>query len=477
MTKEMQQWLGANMFLYELIMVHTMLHDPERRTMLLGAELTHEDFTDVRTALLFSAIALGAKTREQLGIRFPLKPTIEFIESNASAVNKEEAVATPPETEDALAFAVKLLDPEYLKEDWHAVESYYDGWYGTSAMKKISRKVQGSRVIDPGEVSSLFSRAATRASGVFVTGSDDLEAAMQDVAEDQTERFSTGFYQLDEALCGGFATKEAGLIFGGTNAGKTALATQITAHLIGTAAPADIMSTEMPAINYLARMAANRCNISIGKLINCRNWKQIEMVVAQTYSNRLDALDNLKHEIDSYFGFRKLDPDSTMSVRGVLENEYRRFEKVRGVPPKVMLFDWMGRLADQQESKSSGDRSANWERQADEYVKFGDKFDVCMIVLAQSVNNAQTFRVQGVDQIGIGKGIAKPMTWAAAITSYVDQAAFRAAAAGQGDAPAFTIDEDQALCLAKNRNGASIPPIPVTRKNLKYQRFQAPAPK
>ena len=55
--------------------------------------------------------------------------------------------------------------------------------------------------------------------------------------------------------------------------------------------------------------------------------------------------------------------------------------------------------------------------------------------------------------------------------------AFRAAAAGQGDAPAVTIDEDQALCLAKNRNGASIPPIPVIRKHLKYQRFQAPAPK
>lgn len=477
MTKEMEIWLGSNMETFEQIMLHAFLHHPEHRTMLLGAGLDHSVFVDVKTGLLFAGMCLGARVLAQNNAPFPEPPNYLWLLSNVAAINKEESIATPDELAQALVIGESLLDRKRHENDWHSVSSYFAGWLGTSTMRKMARKVQGSRVLDPGQVASMFQAASTRASSIYVNSVDDLEQAMSGEDEELIERIETGFHAFDEAIGGGLAGGETGLIVGGTGAGKSVLVSQISDHMISTKQPVSVISTEMPAVKYLARMVAKRCRIRIQKFVNCQNWRQIEQIVASTESRKLDLLDALKEEIDTLFGFKKLDPDSQSSVRSVLDTEVLRFEKARGCRPKVIFFDWMGRMVNDSKASSSSDRSAVWERVADEFVKFGEVSGVSVVVLAQAVNDSSKYHMLGLEHIGVGKGIAKPMSWTVMITNYVDKEAFRDSLNGRGDAPASTVSEDQHLCLAKSRNGASIPPIPVSRKSMQFQTFDVATPK
>lgn len=477
MTNEMKQWLGANMLHYEQILVHAFLHDVESRSMLTNSNLTHEAFSDARTGLLYAAASFGAKMRTQMGLPFPESPSEDFLRTNAAAANSKDPIVTPPEMEEAIAMGIPLLDPARHKDNWHAVASYFEAWYGTSTMKRLARKLQASRVILPGDVSRQFQAAATQAAGVFVQSQDDLDAALQDDDEEQLELFQTGFYQLDDALGGGMGLGECGIVFGGTGAGKSVVVSQMSGFQLRNLTHVHVISTEMSATKYLARMVANRCNINVQKFRQCRNFKQIKQVVASGFSSKCELLDQFEHELERYFGFTKLDPDNTLSIRGVLDNELMRYEKRRGCPPKVMFFDWIGRMADTKVTKSTGDRSAEWERAADEFVKFCEARQVSMVLAAQAVNGSEKLRILTMGDIGVGKGIGKPMSWVAGITNTADMDAVRTASSGRGDMPDDLTKDDQFLCPAKTRNAGSGPPIPVSRRNLKYQRFEAAPPK
>ena len=472
----MEIWLGANMTTFERIMIHAMLHDPTHRTMLTGAGLTHNEFMDVKAGLLFAAICLGATTYEQMGQEFPAKPSALFLISNVTAVNREEAIATPEELADTLAMGNELLDPELHQAEWHAVSSYFEGWMGTSLMRKMARKVYGAKVVNPGTVAHMFQATANRAASVYTGETDDLDDAMTDTSEDMIDRYSTGFDQLDAAIGGGMAGGECGVIVGGTKAGKSTLVAQIGAYQIGIQVPVLTISTEMPAVIYLARMVSNRCTINISKFNNCRNWHQIVMVVASTDSSKLAKLEQLKAEIDQYYGFKKLDPDIMSGVRGVLDNALIRFEKKRGCPPAIIFFDWMGRMVNDTKAVSSSDRSAVWERSADEYAKFAEKSGASLVILAQAVNDSNRHMMLGVEHIAVGKGIVKPMTWAVMLTNFIDKAAFRDSQTGNADAVTTTIANKQFLCPAAARKAASSPPIEITRSKLMYQRFEAAPP-
>lgn len=232
-----------------------------------------------------------------------------------------------------------------------------------------------------------------------------------------------------------------------------------------------ILSTEMRAIDYIVRIASNACNIKISLIKDCLNVGQLRQVIATGDPAALSRLEIVIATIKDRIRIVKLHPDQGLSARAVMEQESQAYEHLTGRRPTLVIFDWLGRIADSGGSKNSSDRVMMWERAADSCVQFCEVSGIPALVLLQAVNDAASKSILSLEDVGISKGVFKQFTMAFGITNTIDKAAVKQALlTGELQASMRTTLDKQTFCVVASRRGESTY-IPVTRQFL-YQRFR-----
>jgi hypothetical protein len=275
---------------------------------------------------------------------------------------------------------------------------------------------------------------------------------------------------LDEATGGGWGEAECFGLFAGTKGGKSVCAGQVGYFNASTNGDTLIISTEMGAMDYIARMISNACNIKISLIKDCTNVGQIRQIVAidnPTFLPRLEAAIAL---IADRIRIVKIHPDQGLGARAIMEQQTQTYFQQKGRMPTLVIFDWLGRIADSGGSTNSSDRILAWERAADSCVQFCEISGIPALILLQAVNNAQTKSVLTLEDVGISKGVFKQFTMAFGITNTIDKAAIKQALlTGALQDTMHTTLEDQLFCVVASRKGEASY-IPVKRQFL-YQRF------
>lgn len=232
-----------------------------------------------------------------------------------------------------------------------------------------------------------------------------------------------------------------------------------------------IISTELSAHEYVARILSNACSIPIWVLQDCRNFAQMRQAVAMKPELSFHEGTLLKNmeRIRTRLRIAKVRSEDGMNARSVIEREVARYTELYGVPPSWVCLDWLGTMADVGGAKDTSARAMTWELSATGCVKFAEESGIPTLILAQAVNDAQTKSILTINDIGIAKGIGKNMVAVIGVTNTIDKAGVTAAVAGKADMPKSMTLDDQLFCVCKARKGEGNN-VQVVRQ-FKYQRF------
>lgn len=468
----MKAWLGSNRDQFEFYLLHAMLHDSSRRAALLSVPLVPDDFGSDEYALIMAAVALAVNIAGITNVPLPSPPNLVFmLDYLKPAASNEEA----DDTTVAIAKKrlVELMDPSFSAQ-WYSIDAFLEPWLTTARGKRYARKIQSSPVADMAGVAELIQRdmAAAR---IAVGGDavDSMDDAMDGTEMDREPRKSTGIPGLDICLNGGWGVGECYLVFSGTGGGKSICAGQCAWTELVTGGAPLIVSTELKACEYIARMISNACSIKITHLQDCANFLQIKMAVASRpeLAFHLHRVEEAQKMIRKSLRVAKVRSDDGLNARAVLERELLEYKKRYGREPTWICLDWLGSIADVSSGKTSSERAMAWEISATSCVKFAEDTGIPTLVLAQAVNDAQTRKLLTLADIGISKGIGKNMVAVIGITNSVDKEAVQAALLGKADMPKSATLEDQLFCVCKARKGEGNN-VQVVR-DFGYQRFNA----
>jgi hypothetical protein len=475
LSPEMLQWLTDNREDYEFYMLHAMMWDPLRRISLLNVPVTPDDFRRDEYAIVIRALSGASKIMGIIGQTLSNPPTVEFLKTYVESAAREEG-ATEEVIQAAMTLVKQLQDSSFC-EQHYCVMPYFEAWYGAARAKKAARELQKVDIPDVyaqlGNVQRALS-AASQASSSEVE--DPMDGFLDDTVLERTLRRRTGIPGLDECLNGGWGNHECYLIFGGTGSGKSILAGQCAWHEAHQNKNWPlIVSTELPAKEYAARMISNAASIPINLIQDCENVAQIKQAVGSDAGSmyKLGIVDDALADIRARVRIHKVSSDEGMDARMLLEREVLKYEAKMGRKPSWVCLDWLGSVADvgNNNGKSSADRAMTWENAATGCVKFAEDTGIPTVVLAQAVNDSQLKSVLTINDIGISKGIGKNMTAVIGVTNAMDKTGVADAVRGKAEMPRAMILSEQLFCMCKARKGEG-QNIQVKR-DFRYQRFVA----
>jgi len=468
----MQQWLVENRESYEFFLLHAILHDPMRRSSLLGLPLIPEDFIKDESALLLHAITTAISVTRAIGTELEFPPTREFMKSYVNASTSSLGLLD----EDynlCMELLQTMMDPSH-KEQYYCIDPYLTAWYSSIRAKRAANSIQRDVIPNVREQIQIMQTAINASEQASIDDEeDDMELIISGESEDHVVRRSTGIAGLDRALNGGLGNGECYLIFGGWGGGKSVAAGQVAWNEAATGGHVLIVSTELKPREYVARITSAAATIPIGKLQDCENFKQIRAAVMSDPSLvfKTKILEDTLAIIAERIRIKKVSSGDGLDARAIMEREILNFERLKGVRPTLVILDWLGSAVEIKKGASSGEVAMAWEHAAHGCVKLAEDADIPIVVLAQAVNSSQRKRVLLNDDIGISKGIGKNMVAVIGITNMADSAGVKAAEAGLAEAPKSKILDNQFFCMVKARKGME-EDIPMKRE-MKYQRFVA----
>lgn len=473
LTPEQLLWLSTNKDGYELILVHAMLHDPARRMSMLNVPVGPRDFGSSRLSAIVAGLALAETVMRRMSTSMPYPPTVEQLHSYMLAATKEKE---SPILEDDLPGACATLEDlqsPHRKEQWYFLDTYFPAWLTSVRAKIYGRRAQMNPIADAAQMASLIDTDLRKANAaIYSQESDEMYQALYGTSEQGKIRRPTGFAALDEATGGGWGEAECYGLFSGTKGGKSVCAGQTGYYNAFSGGDTLIISTEMKAIDYIVRIVSNACTIKISLIKDCTNVGQIRQLIVMNEPAKLANFEIVLELIKERIRIVKIHPDQGLGARAIMEQETMNYERLKGRKPTLVIFDWLGRIADNNGAKNSSDRIMAWERAADSCVQFCEVSGIPALILLQAVNNAHTKRVLGLDDIGISKGVFKQFTMGFGITNTVDQAAIKQALmTGALQDSMNTTLKQQLFCVVASRRGESTY-IPVERQFI-YQRFAA----
>lgn len=475
LNPEMRQWLIDNRKDYEFYMLHAILHDPLMRAQLMGTPLTMDDFQDEHMALIIGAMANATKIMRIVGKEVPAPPSPEFMRTYIESAARVEA-SDDEVIDEAMGLLKELQNPSY-REQHYCVMPYFAAWYSSGRAKRAARKLQMESIPDVAEAVTLIQNAMASAyQAACMDADDEMLQVMDGETEERVRRRSTGIAGLDECMNGGWGDAECSLLFSGTGGGKTITAGQCAwweaDHNQGYPL---IVSTEVKAREYVARIVSGACSVKINVIQDCANFSQIRQAVAADpgSSFRIKKVNEVLDRIRERLRIAKINTDDGLEARAMLEREVLKFLNKVGHMPTWVCLDWLGSMADigGGNRQSTSERALAWEYAANGCVKFAETTGIPTLVLAQAVNDAQLKRILTLSDIGISKGIAKNMVNAIGVTNSIDQAGIKAAVTGKAEMPSSMFLKEQFFCVCKSRKGEGRN-IPVQR-NFLYQRFES----
>lgn len=469
----MQQWLTDNREDYEFYLLHAMLHDFEWRCTALAVPVTEADFQREEYALVTAAISSATKVMRVIGGKVETPPAPEFLRTYLESAAREFG-ADEIAVGDAIRLVQEMQDPTYT-EQHYCIRPYFQAWYSSQRAKKITRKIQMQDIPDVQGAVALVQTALSAAGEAASAGeADGMSEFLEGTSLDREPRHPTGVEGLDTCLNGGWGKEECYLLFGGTGSGKSIVVGQCAWHeIVANHGAPLIVSTELPAAQYCARILSNAVGIPINILQDCENLAQIRQAVAGSpgMMYKLPKVEDAIKKLAAALHVSKISADDGMDSRSVLEREVLKYEKRFGRTPTWVCLDWLGSMADISPGSKGGtsERAMAWEISANGCVKFAEESGIPTLVLAQAVNDAQLKRILTLSDIGISKGIGKNMIAVIGVTNTMDKAGVAMAMSGKAEMPRSMFLEDQFFCLAKARKGEGNN-IPV-RRDFRFQRF------
>lgn len=473
LTPEQFTWLSANKSGYELVLMHSILHDKSRRSAMLSVPLGPLDFESLELGAILSGLIMAESIMSRMGATMPFPPTVDQLKSYMFAATKEKDSAV---AEDDLPGAYRVLEElqsPRRNDQWYFLDTYFVAWLSSVRAKGYARRAQKNQIADAAEMSQLIDRDIRKAnSAIWTPDSDDMYQALYGTSEVGKTRRPTGFPALDEALNGGWGEAECYGLMAGTGGGKSVLAGQVAYYEASTGGAPLILTTELPVVEYMVRMISNSCNVKIPLIQDCLNMNQVKMVLAAQDPAALSRFEVAFKVITEKMRIVKLHPDQGLDARAIMEQQTQLFEQRMGRKPTLVIFDWLGRVADVASTGKQSDRTVAWEVAADSCVQFSEIGGIPSLILLQAVNNANTKKVLSIEDTGISKGVWKQMVMGFAITNCVDHAAVKQALlTGALPGTLRTTPDDQLFCIIKSRKGEGTY-IPVKRQML-YQRFRS----
>lgn len=473
---EMTAWLTANKDSYEFFLLHAMLHNSLRRSTLLSIPIEPDDFGKEEHVLIMTAIKQAVKICTMTNTVMPFPPDRAWMSTFVNSAAHKEGMDTTV-TDSAIALLEPLLDPVYSTQ-WEHINTYLEAWLTTARGRQMARRILMAPVAD---MESVVSRVQRDIGAVAIATAgaeeDPMMAMIHSQSEEKVTRRSTGIPGLDECLNGGWGDRECYLIFGGTGAGKSILAAQCAWFEAFNDGWPLVVSTELSPHEYVARIVSAASSVYINHIQDCVNFAQIRHTVASTpgASIRLPLVESVLDTIAKRLRIAKVSADDGMDARGMLNREAEKYASIYGRMPTLVMFDWLGSMADVGSSAGTSERAMKWEYAANGCVKFAETSGIPTAVLAQAVNDSQTKPILMLQDIGISKGIAKNMVAAVGITNSINRADVVKAMKGEGEMPKMMFNDEQFLSVVKARKGEGSN-IRVTR-NFKFQRFESDARK
>jgi len=457
-------WLASNTESFEFYLLHRMLHDEAFRGSMLGVPLEPEDFRNDAHLLILAALAHAARVMVVTGASLPCPPTPASLAGYLKAASADKRLTAQEEAQAAsVLFSMQSTSH---KDQWYLTDAVFVLWHGDVKAKRMARRLLASPVADLGAAITAASGSVSAAVGAMQAGKDDMEDIFNSQDEVMLQRRSTGILGLDECLNGGWGPGECYLLFSGTSGGKSIVVGQCAGYEVTHGGYPCVVSTELKAREYVVRIVSALCLIPISDIQDCLNYKQIRMRVADRHPAKLENVDNLLQMIRDRLRIIKADPEGGINAGTLLMSAMETYVIKHGRRPTVMFLDWLGTLVDVAGAgrQDNAERTRMWEAAAKSCVKFSERTDIPLLVLAQAVNDSQTKRVLTINDIGIAKGIAKDMVAAIGATNTAEKP-------GSGDVSRLAYLDDQFFCMAKARKGENIN-IPVKR-DFRHQRFIA----
>ena len=472
----MNTWLASNQDSYEFYLLHAMFNDPLFRGSMLGVPLEGDDFGKDEHELLLMALKLAVKISAATGEDLGFPPDSEWMKTCIRTAWESATLE-----KDTMLNAIDMLGPlsaPVYQAQWVHVNPFFEAWLTTSRLKRYARKAQMSKVADSAAFVTLMQKDINAAHAATVSIDDDeMNQCIVGASSDVPLRRRTGIEGLDEALNGGWGAGECYLLFGGTGSGKSIAAGQCAWFEASNDGWPLVISTELKAREYLARIVSNAATIPINYLQDCENFLQIRQAVAMIpgFGNKMRLVDEILDTIRQRVRIAKVNTDDGLDAKALFYREIEKYNRLYGRYPTWTSLDWLGSMADVQDQakKGTSERAMAWEVSANGCVKFSDESGIPSLILAQAVNDAQLKAILTISDIGISKGIAKNMVAAIGATNFIDKPGIAAAMAGKQDMPKSMIKKEQFFCMAKARKGEGNN-IPVER-DFKHQRFVMPS--
>lgn len=471
LSPEQVAWLTANIGAYEFYLLHACTHDKFRRNSLLTIPVMGRDFSQPHHGLYYEALRILGATCSVSGTEFPESPTADSLKMAVRTAASMSADYTPQELLTAEDLCASMSDRSHDKE-WYFLSTFFAAWFSSSRVKQYARGAQRVPIADAEHLLVKLQHDVQQASTAFQAEEDD---PMHDVFYGEDEvvipRRPTGIAGLDRALNGGWGDRECYLLFAGTGAGKSIIAAQAAWNEILTGGYPLIVSTELRQATYVMRILSNCCSIPIPDIGDLKNMKQVTNMLASKYPMKQYDLAHNLPLIQAKLRVAKIDAEAGIAAGSVLEREAEIYRMRHGRMPTLVIFDWLGSVADVAAtgSQSSSDRAFKWELAATSCVKFADRTGISTLVLAQATNDSQEHYTLALGHIGIAKGIGKNMHCVVGVTNKIDTAGVKAAVLSGSDIPESTFLPDQFFCVVKARGGETLN-VPVTRE-FEFQRF------
>jgi archaellum biogenesis ATPase FlaH len=167
--------------------------------------------------------------------------------------------------------------------------------------------------------------------------------ALLDEDEQQTEHMTSGLFDLDKALGGGFRKGESTLVAAVTGGGKTVFATQFAAHFALHGHKVLFVTTEECPKELIHRMLSNHLNVPCGKFKKGSCNGTVIPSHIQENPSFTEALNDLNARFDNNLKFldwigkdKIVNADLNPELDDLAEDTENAFK------PDVLIFDWIG---------------------------------------------------------------------------------------------------------------------------------------
>jgi AAA domain len=149
LSKEMTDWLGANLPEYETILLHAIFHDSHHRADLLDRlKVMHRDFREPASGVVIGGMLKMNTIARQLGREVPYPPLPHLMVSYINLFAREEFYGDA-DVEDAIKLVEKLKEPS-LKDQHHTVNPYLEAWVGLARGALFARKLMMRKIPEVG---------------------------------------------------------------------------------------------------------------------------------------------------------------------------------------------------------------------------------------------------------------------------------------------------------------------------------------